>query len=220
MKKFLIGLTVLSLFSCGDFFQEPCFRELKFEIPITFANINDTIPIGKGISISSDLNYLLEDLNSNEELNTKDILIDLSLTIFKINEENHEYVPEEIEILEKEGEIEIFSYSSELVETGIGYSYNIFYADNLDYRHFEFEIKFAEAGLYCMIFNSFYLKYDPMIIPNCNENLRRNDIRLNNGDIVENNYHLILNSSESVEIKALEDEEVFKHYGCYSFYVN
>lgn len=219
VRVLIFSCLIISLSSCIDFFEDPCFRELKFEIPVSLNSIKDTIATNSDIFLSSEVDYILSDLNSDDQLDTKEMPIQLLLVILKVNQDNHEYVQKSIEIIPSIGDFEIKTFQDVTIESEIGYGYNILYQDTLGKRKFNCKIKIQEPGLYFLAFDSFYLKYDPMLIPSCNENLRNNNIKLNDGNIDENNYHMILEATESFQVNSYNDTVVFANSGCYAFYV-
>ncbi len=219
MIKHILVIVIGVFFSSCIKFPTPCFRELLFEFPVSLTGVNDTLMVDSAITISSEIPDILMDLNSEELFDFREIPIINSMLIMRINETSHEYVPEYIDIISKQGDYEIRAYEDLTIASSIGYEYVLDYVDTLETRNFECIIRIKDPGLYIIYFNSFYLDLDPNLDPDCQEILRHNYIRLNNGIALENNYQMINEVSESQRLDWIKEENNYRNAGGYTLFV-
>lgn len=219
MTKFILVILVGMLFSSCIKIPRSCYQEFIFEFPVSLSGVDDTLMVGESIYIYSEIPDTLRDLNGGEEFNIQDIPIINSMLIKRISELSHEYVPDHIDFIPYKGEVQIRAFEDLTIDSKTGFEYVLDYIDTSGSRKFEGAVNFQEPGLYLIYFNSFYFNYDPGFLDDCQERLRNNYIRVNTGDISENNHQMINGVSESQGLDWIEEVENYRNSGGYAFYV-
>ena len=213
MNRFFL-IIVVGVILCLNYSCERCsqWRPYLYELPFEWTPANETYKIGDTIHLKAAISDKFIDLESGNSYDIKDFSFFTHFNIFKIDEVDGPDGNTMFNMDLKKGELKFVNLD---VNLSI-YLAKFIYQDGI----YEFDICLIPQALghFYFAFGSSFpndLEFD--FDPKCEREAPKFVYKINNGDAVENNYHLMQESPDSVVRST--SPEIFNEYGGYAFKV-
>ena len=223
MKKIhlLAALSLWAVFTSSDCGNEPVYVcgdvVLKFEIDLGVSPLRDTIKTGDTLWLSMSIPGHLTDMNSNEDIHVLGYDFKIRNGLNRMDAEGTPRAFHEFGFVTKLGAYELYN-------VGMGGSFAKMITEQLDgEQKVQVGLVPQHPGLFQMSFYNLTkdLKCQPLLAFGEDLNdLEIIDFKMNNGDLDENNYPMLLASPiADTQPELISTPEVFLQAGVYIFQV-